>query len=82
MFINIIVRVLGLNEDFDISIPKNMLLKNAYDLISKLLIDETQGEIIIDKSFKLLKVSDGKILDTNKTLEEQKIDNGEILLFV
>ena len=39
MFINIVIRVLGLNKDFDISIPKGMMLKNAYELINKIKID-------------------------------------------
>lgn len=82
MFINIIVRVLGLYKDFNISIPKSMILKNAYDLIGKILLDETYGEIPIDKNFKLAKISDGKVLDITKTLEEQKIDSGEIVLYV
>ena len=82
MFINIVVRVLGLNKDFDISIPKGMILKNAYELINKIMIDETFGEINIENGFSLVKISDGKLLNIDKTLEEQKIDNGEILLFV
>ncbi|MBO6134285.1 MAG: hypothetical protein J6O09_00695 [Lachnospiraceae bacterium] len=82
MFINIVIRVLGLNKDFDISIPKGMILKNAYELINKIMIDETFGEINIENGFSLVKISDGKLLNIDKTLEEQKIDNGEILLFV
>ena len=82
MFINIVIRVLGLNKDFDISIPKGMMLKNAYELINKIMIDETFGEINIENGFSLVKISDGKLLNIDKTLEEQKIDNGEILLFV
>lgn len=82
MFINIVVRILGLNKDYNISIPKSMLLKNACELIRGILLDETYGELQIDKNFDLLKISDGKVLDMSKTLDEQVIDNGEMVLLV
>ena len=54
MFVNVVVRILGLNKDFNISIPKGMILRDAYDLISKILADETYGELKIDNNYKLV----------------------------
>lgn len=81
--INISVFSPGTNNLYDFSIPSNMCVRNAVNLIVKILSEEFIG--IEDNGrlkHSLLKASTGEMLNETLSLSQLGVSNGEKLILI
>lgn len=70
------------NTKYDVFVPKTALGNDVLKIVSNLFSSMLEGKFKESIDTVLVIQKNGKILDINKTIYEQEIENGSVLLLI